>query len=1222
MHGKWTTLCWIMVFFAIEVARADVPSLLNYQGRVAVGGTNFDGAAQFKFSLVNGAGSQTFWSNGVNAVTSPVTKGLYSILLGDTNVANMASLLPTVFTNIDVRLRVWFAPQGDSLQLLSPDQRIAAAGYALSAANAAQFDGRSVSAFATSNHIHDAVYVNTGEVNSVTSAMVVDGTIATVDLASDAASLEKVTGGIMAVRGSGIGIGSGCVAGPLFQVRGRGITSMGVQNTTYHFNEVCGGSIWQSFTTPGSATTLAAVEVRMDTTGTGGTLNIYAGNGAGGTLLYGQPVVMVGSSGGQWQRFALTTPLALSASTQYTFAFSAGVNQIYESLESLSPYGGGQTWMADRDLQFILYATASGSAQAGLIVDPSLNVGIGVTAPSVALEVAGTVKAAAFIGNGAGLTNLNATSMTGTLALAQLPASVLTNNASGVNLTGSFTGNGAGMTNVNLLSVDSEGALGWTTNSGTFASASSLPLGAAPLWLVAGRLNGDTKPDLACVNYSDNTVMILANNGTGGFTVSSTITVGAGPSGIAAADFNGDGRLDLVTANYTPNTLSVLTNNGSGGMTVSSSPAVGRGPNGVLAVDVNNDGRIDLVSANYQTNTLSVLTNNGSGVFSLLSSLQVGNNPWAVVSADLNGDGKPDLVSANLGSTTLSVLTNNGSGVFLTRSTLVATNINGVAVVDVNGDGRQDLVYSDFLNNRVCVLTNNGAAAFTPSGVYAVGSGPGTITSGDVNGDGKPDLVVCNQSGNSLSVLINNGAGVFASSASLTVGYAPFCVTVNDLNGDGLNDVACVNQNSETLSVVLNTASYLATFNGSFSGSAAGLTNLDAADISGTLSDARLSTNVAFLAGPQVFAGLNRFAGAVTATNAANTFAGNFTGGFTGSFTGNGGSITNVNADQLDGKQGAFYQNAANLTNGTIPDARLSANVVTNGKTGLTLSGTFSGNGVAITNVNADTLDGQQSVFYQDAANLTAGTLADTRLSANVALLNANQAFTGSNRFAGVVMLTNAANTFAGAFTGNAAGLTNLDATDLSGTVPLARLPSAVVTNNAIGLTLTGSFTGNGAGLTNLVVPSAGNYIFSYATNTQAVSPSFQDITNQVDAAISGWTHTANTASFTCNQSGLYLIQYSAQGAFTASSSIDTLSLRAVLNGAEIAGSHTVAYGGASGTTSVDLIVPLAKSLIANVASGNVLKFQFTGTPGVALNAGAGSGTTKSSFSCTITRLQ
>jgi hypothetical protein len=59
----------------------------------------------------------------------------------------------------------------------------------------------------------------------------------------------------------------------------------------------------------------------------------------------------------------------------------------------------------------------------------------------------------------------------------------------------------------------------------------------------------------------------------------------------------------------------------------------------------------------------------------------------------------------------------------------------------------------------------------------------------------------------------------------------------------------------------------------------------------------------------------------------------------------------------------------------------------------------FLGGGAGLTLVNADTLDGQHAAFYQSAANLTSGTLADTRLSANVALLNNNQTFTGQKNF-------------------------------------------------------------------------------------------------------------------------------------------------------------------------------------------------------------------------------
>ena len=56
-----------------------------------------------------------------------------------------------------------------------------------------------------------------------------------------------------------------------------------------------------------------------------------------------------------------------------------------------------------------------------------------------------------------------------------------------------------------------------------------------------------------------------------------------------------------------------------------------------------------------------------------------------------------------------------------------------------------------------------------------------------------------------------------------------------------------------------------------------------------------------------------------------------------------------------------------------------------------------------------------------------------------------------------------------GMFNGDGGGLTNLNAAQLtSGTIPLAQLPSSVLTNGASGVSLSGAFNGNGTGLTNL----------------------------------------------------------------------------------------------------------------------------------------------------------
>lgn len=125
---------WLGVSLAFPASLfAGVPALLNCQGRVSIGGTNYDGTGVFQFALVDGTGARSFWSNGASSVSLSVNRGLYSILLGDTNVANMAALPAAVFTNGDVRLRVSFAPQGQTPQWLSPDQRIASVGYAFAA---------------------------------------------------------------------------------------------------------------------------------------------------------------------------------------------------------------------------------------------------------------------------------------------------------------------------------------------------------------------------------------------------------------------------------------------------------------------------------------------------------------------------------------------------------------------------------------------------------------------------------------------------------------------------------------------------------------------------------------------------------------------------------------------------------------------------------------------------------------------------------------------------------------------------------------------------------------------------------------------------------------------------------------------------------------------------------------------------------------------------------
>jgi len=201
---------------------AQVPSIINYQGRVSVSGVNYNGVGQFKFALVNS--SQTLWNNDgfttanepSGAVAATVTKGLYSIGLGDTTQQNMAALPSTVFTNSDVRLRVWFF-DGTSFQQLTPDQRIYAVGYALNAANVA--DGAVTSAKIATGAIqqsHLAAGVGGG-------GTVNDGGITTAKIADAAVTSAKISSG--SITGGHLNLSG--LATTLWQVGGNAGTAAG-----------------------------------------------------------------------------------------------------------------------------------------------------------------------------------------------------------------------------------------------------------------------------------------------------------------------------------------------------------------------------------------------------------------------------------------------------------------------------------------------------------------------------------------------------------------------------------------------------------------------------------------------------------------------------------------------------------------------------------------------------------------------------------------------------------------------------------------------------------------------------------------------------------------------------------------------------------------------------------------------------------------------------------
>jgi hypothetical protein len=195
-------------------ASATVPLLVGHQGRITVQGRPFEGAGLFKFAIVDADGSTTHWSHDgssvaggepVSAISLPVVRGLYSLALGDTALANMGSLSAAIIDHPDVHLRVWFNDGTRGFQQIVPDQRLTAVPYALRAAElAGQISAANIADGAIPMEKLSGVLsasqlplIATAGIadDAVTSAKILDGAIVTADLADNSITSAKILDG-------------------------------------------------------------------------------------------------------------------------------------------------------------------------------------------------------------------------------------------------------------------------------------------------------------------------------------------------------------------------------------------------------------------------------------------------------------------------------------------------------------------------------------------------------------------------------------------------------------------------------------------------------------------------------------------------------------------------------------------------------------------------------------------------------------------------------------------------------------------------------------------------------------------------------------------------------------------------------------------------------------------------------------------------------------------
>jgi hypothetical protein len=415
-----------------------------------------------------------------------------------------------------------------------------------------------------------------------------------------------------------------------------------------------------------------------------------------------------------------------------------------------------------------------------------------------------------------------------------------------------------------------------------------------------------------------------------------------------------------------------------------------------------------------------------------------------------------------------------------TSNTFVVDSTNGVVgigLVPINGLGALQVAGAVNASNG---FEANGVAGsnFTcPAGQLlqqAVIAG-GLITSGScvvIAGGTTPELQQVYDASMPASVVLSNASGVLQiQDAASPLATNLFEVTNNGaatkyfaVNNLGISVTGNINTTgqyqvggSQISSANLSNDANLAKLNGnqtfsgnntfssvsnSFTGSGAGLTSLNAGNVSsGTLSDTRLSGNVT-LAG--------------NAFNGASQLVQNTNGGILPVLSG--ANLTNLNA--------------SNISSGTLNDAHLTNNVALLNRNGQTFTGNnqlFQNASNSTTAFQIQNVAGSSNLFIADTTNTrvaiarasasytldvggdinTTGVLrvsgiqissANLSNDANLAKLGANQSFSGNNTF------SSASNSF----TGDGSGLSNLNATNVSsGTLNDSHLSNNVALLNA-----------------------------------------------------------------------------------------------------------------------------------------------------------------------------
>lgn len=196
-------------------------------------------------------------------------------------------------------------------------------------------------------------------------------------------------------------------------------------------------------------------------------------------------------------------------------------------------------------------------------------------------------------------------------------------------------------------------------NSGNLASrfvqAGKLAVQRDPIQVAIAKLDPDSKPDLAVLNYDSGSVSVLRNKGAFAFAKQRAYLVGSKPLSMAIADFNRDGRGDIAYVRQQTSGVSIRFG-GPDGLEAPVHMHFAGGPGSIAAVDMNMDGWRDLITANVASPSVTLLLNHADGTFASPQFVPATLGPKFITAGDVDRDGDPDVITAG---STISVLMND-----------------------------------------------------------------------------------------------------------------------------------------------------------------------------------------------------------------------------------------------------------------------------------------------------------------------------------------------------------------------------------------------------------------------------------------------------------------------------------------------------------------------------------------------------------------------------------